>query len=547
MPTLLDESLLSTTALDQRLAIVGTTGSGKTYTAKVLVERLLVAQARVCIVDPLGVWWGLRAAADGGPGPFDLVIFGGARGDHPLAEGMGAALGQLVASRDLSCVVDLSRLGSDAAQKRFMRDFLAALYTANTEPLHLVLDEADLWAPQRPMPDTLLLFHRVGEIVRRGRVLGFIPWLITQRPAVLHKDVLSQADVLMAMKLTSPQDRNAIAAWIELQADRDKAKELLGALPSLKQGEGFLWAPALDLLQQVKVPAARTFDSSRTPKRGERAALPALRPVDVASLAAALEAAPPAKGKTAAKAPAAAPADARALEEAVRTGYARGHAAGYSEGWHAAAAKLRGAFDNLLAELDIVPSPDGQPLPAPAPRPAGRLTATPQRQAPRATAAGDLPAAARKLILALVQHAPARFTWGQAAALAGLKPRGGHFNEGRRALLDRQLAAEGGSLVAATPSAVERFGAEAGPAPTTRDALVELWASKLTAPAPEILRLLASQVDRTFTPAELAARLGLKPIGGHWNSGLAQLRNNGLAEREGNDYRASELIRGMKP
>ena len=28
--------------------------------------------------------------------------------------------------------------------------------------------------------------------MRRGRVRGFIPWLIMQRPAVLHKDVLSQ-------------------------------------------------------------------------------------------------------------------------------------------------------------------------------------------------------------------------------------------------------------------------------------------------------------------------------------------------------------------
>lgn len=30
-----------------------------------------------------------------------------------------------------------------------MTAFSEALYDANTEPLHLVLDEADLWAPQR--------------------------------------------------------------------------------------------------------------------------------------------------------------------------------------------------------------------------------------------------------------------------------------------------------------------------------------------------------------------------------------------------------------
>jgi hypothetical protein len=52
-----------------------------------------------------------------------------------------------------------------------------------------------------------------------------------------------------------------------------------------------------------------------------------------------------------------------------------------------------------------------------------------------ASVAGDsLHPAARKLLIALAQHAPARFTWGQAATLAGLKPRGGHFNAGRKSL-----------------------------------------------------------------------------------------------------------------
>ena len=51
-------------ALDDRIAIVGTDGSGKTYAAKAFVERLIDGGARVAIVDPLGVWWGLRASAD---------------------------------------------------------------------------------------------------------------------------------------------------------------------------------------------------------------------------------------------------------------------------------------------------------------------------------------------------------------------------------------------------------------------------------------------------------------------------------------------------
>jgi uncharacterized protein len=142
------------------------------------------------------------------------------------------------------------------------------------EPLHLVLDEADLWAPQRPVKGWEGLLGHIEEIVRRGRVRGFIPWLITQRPAVVHKDVLSQADLLIAMKLTASQDRDAIGAWIEGQADRQEGKRILGELPRLQQGEGYLWAPGRDILQQVRFPAIRTFDSSRTPRRGERLAVP---------------------------------------------------------------------------------------------------------------------------------------------------------------------------------------------------------------------------------------------------------------------------------
>ena len=44
--------------LDKHLGILGINGSGKTYTAKGLAERLLDAEQRICIIDPTGdlVW-----------------------------------------------------------------------------------------------------------------------------------------------------------------------------------------------------------------------------------------------------------------------------------------------------------------------------------------------------------------------------------------------------------------------------------------------------------------------------------------------------------
>ena len=278
-------------ALDDRLAIIGASGSGKTYAAKGLVERLLHRGARVCVVDPLGVWWGLRLAADGSaPGPYPVVVFGGRHADVPLTPGMGAALGRLLGTHALACVVDVSDFGSGADRRAFMAAFTEALYGSNAEPLHLVLDEADLWAPQRVPPDGYDLLGRVEEIVRRGRVRGFVPWLVTQRPAVLHKDVLSQADVLVSMKLTSSQDRAAVGRWIEGQADWAEGRRILAALPRLGRGEGWAWAPADGVLARVAFPRIRTLDSSQTPRRRDAVAgaPPTLATLDVSAIRAAL-------------------------------------------------------------------------------------------------------------------------------------------------------------------------------------------------------------------------------------------------------------------
>lgn len=275
--------------LDDRLAIVGTAGSGKTYLVLGAVEHLLARKSRIIGVDPLGVMWGLRLCADGKTAsPFQPVIFGGAHGDLPINEHAGALIGQTVATMRESCILDLSMLGTKAAERRFMLAFLTSLYReTDKEPVHLIVDEADMFAPQKLLDkegDAAKLLGMMETIVRRGRVKGFIPWLITQRPAVLSKDVLSQADGIVALKLTSSQDRDAIGAWIEGQADKAEGKAMLGSLPTKQRGEGVLWIPARGILRSVTFPEKATFDSSRTPKRGEKREARALRPLDLGAL-----------------------------------------------------------------------------------------------------------------------------------------------------------------------------------------------------------------------------------------------------------------------
>jgi uncharacterized protein len=140
------------------------------------------------------------------------------------------------------------------------------------------------------------------------------------------------------------------------------------------------------------------------------------------------------------------------------------------------------------------------------------------------------------------QHAPGRFTWGQVATLAGLKPSGGHFNAGRKELRDGGYVAETSDLVSASPAGLQAPG-EVPPQPTTPAERLALWCSRLPSPAPEMLRALAAQGAHFVDAEELAAMLGKKPTGGHWNSGIAVLRNNGLIEAHGRRFRVSELLR----
>ncbi len=201
------------------MAIVGRTGSGNSYLARGGVERWLVDGRRVCIVDPTDVWWGLRSNAAGdGPG-HPVAIFGGEHGDVALGDRSGERLAELIGGRNMPAVIATTEM-SGGERHRFMTDFLGRLYRINREPLHLVLDEADDVARQNPLPENQRMLGNVDRIVRRGRVKGFRVMLITQRPAVLHKNVLTQVSTLVAVRLPVPQDRKAIEEWIRPSRSR---------------------------------------------------------------------------------------------------------------------------------------------------------------------------------------------------------------------------------------------------------------------------------------------------------------------------------------
>jgi hypothetical protein len=260
-------------------------GAGKTYTGRVLAEELWEVGIPFVVLDPMGAWWGLRSSADGkGPG-IPVAIFGGDHADAPLERGGGSLMADLVVDERLSMILDLKSFGSRAAEREFTHAFLERLYRRNRDLVHIFMDEADLFAPQRPAPGDQPLLGVTENIVRRGRNVGIGITLISQRAAVLNKDVLTQVDGLVAMRITAPTDRNAIDEWVKGHGDQEAAAAVKATLAGLANGECWWWIPELKILRQVQVRSSRTFDSSPTRTRGEtRPAPKGFADVDLAAI-----------------------------------------------------------------------------------------------------------------------------------------------------------------------------------------------------------------------------------------------------------------------
>jgi DNA helicase HerA-like ATPase len=83
----------------------------------------------------------------------------------------------------------------------------------------LLIDEADAIAPQKPQENEARMLGAAEDIVRRGGQRGLGCMLITQRSAVLNKNVLTQVEMIVALRTIAPQDLKAMDAWIEVHGE----------------------------------------------------------------------------------------------------------------------------------------------------------------------------------------------------------------------------------------------------------------------------------------------------------------------------------------
>ncbi len=189
--------LLPIDLITQTIAILAKKGSGKSYTASVMAEEMLKARQNIVVLDPTGAWWGLQSSADGKSEGFPVVVFGGDHANIPLEETAGEVIAQSIVEQGFSAVIDLSLFRKGQAN-RFVATFLETMYRLNRNPIHLFIDEADAFAPQKSFSDEARILGAMEDIVRRGRKRGIGCTMITQRPAVINKNVLTQFNCIKA-------------------------------------------------------------------------------------------------------------------------------------------------------------------------------------------------------------------------------------------------------------------------------------------------------------------------------------------------------------
>lgn len=261
-------------------AILAQRRKGKTYTAAVLAEELVDAGQPWVALDPTGAWWGLRADADAVNPGLPVTIFGGAHGDAPLDRTDGKNFAELVVDEPGWYIVDFSLFESNAAEVQFATEFGQRLYRRKGQPnsdfpMHLFVDEADRFVPQKPSREkgegsVTNMLGAYEAIVRRGGLRGLGTTLISQRSAVVNKNVLEQADLFIILRTVGPNDRQRILDIVSAEGTKEQIDELKGSVASLDLGEAWVWEPGEGLFARTQVRQRRTFNSSATPRPGEK-------------------------------------------------------------------------------------------------------------------------------------------------------------------------------------------------------------------------------------------------------------------------------------
>lgn len=540
--------------------VYGARGSGKTSFGRVCAEEATKARQRFCAIDLKGDWYGLTSSADGKSEGLPVVIFGGEHAHVPLEPDAGAFVGETVAKLEQSCILDFE-LFSKGKQIRFLASFFEALYHHNREPLLLLLDEAQRYAPQKPGPDEARTLGAVQDLVKLGRKHGIGPVLFTQRGAGLSKEVSELCDMMVAFRTPGPLDQDRVRDWLDANTTRQQRDQVMGTLSGLATGTAVFASghPDLKIFGAYGVRRPETFDSSATPKVGQRRAEPKkLAAPDLVQLkermASAIERAkaddPKALRARIAelekelkkKAGAASTKVVERVEVPVfdkealgilrsslleHLSTARGNIVDAMNRYAAIAGKHKAAMAATTRDAIVVPisaqTDQDRTSNGATPRwkpPANSSQSRPNM--PKTNGAEKLGRCETAILTALAQRHPRPSSASQAAILSGYSVNSSTFQNGVSALRTAGLAEGPGRELRMTDAGVSWVG-PVPPAPEVADR-ISLWHGKLGKCERTLLKHVWGMHPKSVTRAELAEEAGYSVTSSTFQNGLSTLR-----------------------
>jgi hypothetical protein len=594
------------------LIVYGGKGMGKTVFGAVLAEELAAARQRWAWLDPLGVGWGIRHSADGDGKGVECLILGGAHADIPIEPTSGAAVADVVVEESVNVLIDFSRKPSGemwgvGEKIRFVTAYARRLFQRQgelvgghrREPLFQILDEGARYIPQTipaGNPDLAMCVSAWQQFVEEGRNVGLGLCVLTQRSARISKDVAELADAMVAFRTIGPNSLGAVLDWLGEHVDRSRVKDLSAQVRELPRGSALVVSPGwLKLERVVPIRMRNTFDSSATPKAGEKprrargeGAKPDLDKIR-SRMAETIERAKADDPKALrtriaelerelAKKPApgaAAPApkleewevvvDGRHLKEIVDAAAALedrfaafdGHFADLRLAVNVADRAIKrarqtgsGALAKRLAKAPSILPTSAQTRSDHTPKAATSRANPPANssqnrpsmpKAPVGAAEGDrLPKAERTILTALAQHGALSLT--QAAIIAGYSSKSGGMRNAAGALRSLGYATGGNDQLEITPEGCAALGPY-DPLPTGA-ALAEHWYGQLPKAEREILGLVVEAYPRALALKDAAERCGYSASSGGVRNAAGKLRTLDLVIGGNDGMVANERLVG---
>lgn len=522
--------------LDGHHAIIGASDAGKTWTAKYGVEQLLGQQRHTLIIDPLGVWYGLRSSTDGKSAGFDIPIFGGPHGDVAIRPIDGEAIAGIIDAQRVTAIVDLSGMTNGLDQRSFVRDLVARLRRRSPGNFHFVVDEADEFVPEKVRDDVgYALQEDMLWIAKKGRSAGWVQTLITQRTADIAKSALSQSQTIIAHQLIAPQDQKPFLDYVRTQGTKEELAEISANLASLQQGSRYVYSPRRHVLELGRTPALTTFDSSRTPPAGQSRVEPrTLAQLDVSAIAAALAPRDPSipadpaaayqLGNGAGEALIARDRRIAELEDLLGRSEQRVEALEFvSKRALAMADRMVDDIDQFIRLLGASVETEGAEAETEttiAVYPDASVQHIRQRRdsaaedaPPESPSGGASPSSELRALAGLAAVFPSGLTEAAWATRTCYARKGGAWIRRRKRYLDDGLIEQRDGRWFATDAGVAAAGAAIPDMPAAGPELVAWWAKRLGASG-RVLQLLAKVHPRALTRDAIAAELNMAPKGG---------------------------------